>query len=115
MTYLFIFSYFEFFSYLSVTRQEEEEIPKMADDWRQCVEWLVRCQILPDDHKATKLESNAFDLAQALRDGSLICHLLNQLSPQCVDLKDFSPRPQMSQVGCKNCLYFNSIFVTVDV
>ncbi|XP_041369457.1 guanine nucleotide exchange factor VAV3-like isoform X4 [Gigantopelta aegis] len=72
----------------------------MADEWRQCVDWLVRCQILPDDHKATKLDANAFDLAQALRDGSLICHLLNQLSPQCVDMKDFSPRPQMSQFLC---------------
>ncbi|XP_046365888.1 guanine nucleotide exchange factor VAV2-like isoform X3 [Haliotis rufescens] len=72
----------------------------MADDWRLCVEWLVRCQILPEDHKATRSDANAFDLAQALRDGSLICHLLNQLYPSSVDLKEFSPRPQMSQFLC---------------
>lgn len=76
----------------------------MADDWRLCVEWLVRCQILPEDHKATRSDANAFDLAQALRDGSLICHLLNQLCPSSVDLKEFSPRPQMSQV----CLCYGS-------
>lgn len=71
---------------------------KMADDWRQCANWLVRCRILPDDHKATWPDAAAFDLAQALRDGVLICHLLNNLSANAVDLKDFSPRPQLSQV-----------------
>lgn len=69
-----------------------------SEEWRQCVEWLVRCQILPNEHKATKVDASAFDLAQALRDGVLICHLLNQLCPGSVDPKDFSPRPQMSQV-----------------
>jgi len=69
-----------------------------AEEWRQCVDWLVQCQILPSDHKATKKDGTAFDLAQALRDGVLICHLLNQLCPGSVDQKDFSPRPQMSQV-----------------
>ncbi|KAK7505039.1 hypothetical protein BaRGS_00003609, partial [Batillaria attramentaria] len=71
-----------------------------ADEWRQCVDWLVQCQILPSDHKATKRDATAFDLAQALRDGVLICHLLNQLCPGSVDTKDFSPRPQMSQFLC---------------
>ncbi|XP_070177253.1 guanine nucleotide exchange factor VAV2-like isoform X4 [Littorina saxatilis] len=71
-----------------------------AEEWRQCVDWLVQCQILPSDHKATKRDGTAFDLAQALRDGVLICHLLNQLKPGSVDPKDFSPRPQMSQFLC---------------
>ncbi|XP_076454946.1 guanine nucleotide exchange factor VAV2-like isoform X2 [Babylonia areolata] len=71
-----------------------------AEEWRQCVDWLVQCQILPSDHKATSRDSTAFDLAQALRDGVLICHLLNQLCPGSVDPKDFSPRPQMSQFLC---------------
>ncbi|KAK6194806.1 hypothetical protein SNE40_000360 [Patella caerulea] len=71
-----------------------------TDEWRMCAEWLVRCQILPEDHKANQANANAFDIAQALRDGVLICHLLNQLSPGCVELKDFSPRPQMSQFLC---------------
>ncbi|XP_071155724.1 proto-oncogene vav-like isoform X8 [Mytilus edulis] len=72
----------------------------MADEWRQCANWLVRCHILPDDHKTTGPDASAFDLAQALRDGVLICHLLNNLSPNVVDLKDFSPRPQLSQFLC---------------
>ncbi|XP_059153597.1 guanine nucleotide exchange factor VAV3-like isoform X3 [Physella acuta] len=71
-----------------------------ADEWRNCVEWLVGCQILPGDHKATKPDATAFDLAQALRDGVLLCHLLNTLKPGCIDMKDFSSRPQMSQFLC---------------
>ncbi|KAK3088015.1 hypothetical protein FSP39_013478 [Pinctada imbricata] len=71
-----------------------------SDEWRQCAEWLVRCRILPDDHKATHSDASAFDLAQTLRDGVLICHLLNNLVPGAVDSKDFSPRPQLSQFIC---------------
>ncbi|XP_076436797.1 proto-oncogene vav-like isoform X3 [Babylonia areolata] len=79
-------------------RKKSRRQEKMAaEEWKQCADWLVRCQILPHDHKATKRDGTAFDLAQALRDGVLICHLLNQLCPGCVDPKDFSPRPQMSQ------------------
>lgn len=69
-----------------------------SEEWQQCANWLVRCKILPEDHRATLPDAAAFDLAQALRDGVLICHLLNNLSPGAVDLKDFSPRPQLSQV-----------------
>ncbi|KAL5012535.1 hypothetical protein ScPMuIL_011086 [Solemya velum] len=71
-----------------------------ADEWRMCVDWLVRCNILPADHRATNSDAQAFDLAQALRDGVLICHLLNSLLPESVDAKDFSPRPQLSQFLC---------------
>lgn len=78
-----------------------------ADEWRNCVEWLVGCQILPADHKATKPDATAFDLAQALRDGVLLCHLLNTLKPGCIDMKDFSSRPQMSQV----CFLFTDLFI----
>lgn len=68
------------------------------EEWRHCVDWLVRCNILPEEHRATQPDASAFDLAQTLRDGVLICHLLNTLSPNSVDLKDFSQRPQLSQV-----------------
>lgn len=70
-----------------------------ADEWRMCVDWLVRCKILPDDHRAKREDAQAFDLAQALRDGVLLCHLLNNLKPNCIDGKDFNPRPQLSQVN----------------
>ncbi|KAJ8300453.1 hypothetical protein KUTeg_021972 [Tegillarca granosa] len=77
------------------------KVSKMAsDEWRMCVDWLVQCRILPEDHRATRPESEAFDLAQALRDGVLICHLLNNISPGIVDAKDFSARPQLSQFLC---------------
>ena len=75
-------------------------------EWRQCLEWLVQCQVLPYDHKANRPDGTAFDLAQALRDGVLICHLLNQLSPNSVDSKDFNPRPQMSQVCVLEDFFF---------
>ncbi|GFN82805.1 transposase [Plakobranchus ocellatus] len=71
-----------------------------AEEWRLCADWLVRCQILPRDHKATRPDATAFDLAQSLRDGVLLCHLLNTLKPGCIDMKDFSSRPQMSQFLC---------------
>lgn len=38
------------------------------------------------------------DLAQALRDGVLLCQLLNNLLPQAVNLREINLRPQMSQV-----------------
>ncbi|KAL4219511.1 Guanine nucleotide exchange factor vav2 [Mactra antiquata] len=72
-----------------------------ADEWRLCVNWLVQFKILPDDHRATSPDAQAFDLAQALRDGVLLCHLLNALKAYSVDTKDFSPRPQLSQFLCK--------------
>ncbi|XP_033731899.1 protein vav-like isoform X2 [Pecten maximus] len=71
-----------------------------SEEWQQCANWLVRCKILPEDHRATLPDAEIFDLAQALRDGVLICHLLNNLKPACVDVKDFSPRPQLSQFLC---------------
>jgi len=72
---------------------------KMAkEDWRRCVEWLVRCQTLSSDHKLARDDAQVFDLAQFIRDGVLLCHLLNHLHPGAIDPKDFSQRPQMSQV-----------------
>lgn len=38
------------------------------------------------------------DLAHALRDGVLLCQLLNNLLPQSVNLRQINLRPQMSQV-----------------
>jgi guanine nucleotide exchange factor VAV len=77
-----------------------EVIFKMAseDEWRLCVEWLIRCNVLPSDHEFTLRDVEVVKLAQSLRDGVLLCHLLNVLSTDCIDPKDFSPRPQMSQV-----------------
>uniref|UniRef100_A0A672KYP6 Vav guanine nucleotide exchange factor 1 n=1 Tax=Sinocyclocheilus grahami TaxID=75366 RepID=A0A672KYP6_SINGR len=40
------------------------------------------------------------DLAHALRDGVLLCQLLNNLLPQSVNLRQINLRPQMSQFLC---------------
>jgi len=67
-------------------------------DWILCAEWLVRCQILTRDQRAALPTATISDLHHALRDGVLICLLINRLRPKTIDLKDFSQRPQMSQV-----------------
>ncbi|CAI2723362.1 unnamed protein product [Schistosoma spindalis] len=73
------------------------------DDWRQCAEWLNRCQVIPDDHPALGPDGNAIHLVQALMDGVALCHLLNTLSNHELDIrsmKDFSHMPQNSQFLC---------------
>ena len=80
-----------------------------SEEWKLCVDWLVRCKILPDDHRTTTPDAQAFDLAQALRDGVLLCHLLNALKPFSVDQRDFSPRPQLSQV-ISTWIHFQLLF-----
>ncbi|CAM1314468.1 VAV2 (predicted) [Pycnogonum litorale] len=73
----------------------------MADMlWRECVTWLIRCEVLPYDHRVTWPQSQVLDLANTLRDGVLLCQLLNTLVPGCIDLKEISLRPQMSQFLC---------------
>jgi len=70
----------------------------MEEDWKLCVDWLVRCNVLSSDHKLARNDAQVFDLAQFIRDGVVLCHLLNHLSPGCINPKNFSQRPQMSQV-----------------
>ncbi|CAH8443906.1 unnamed protein product [Schistosoma intercalatum] len=73
------------------------------DDWRQCAEWLNRCQVIPDDHPALGPDGNAIHLVQALMDGVALCHLLSTLSNHELDIrsmKDFSHMPQNSQFLC---------------
>ena len=77
------------------------------EDWELCASWLVRCNLLPTDHKAVQIESEVFELAQILRDGVLLCHLLNFFKSGSVDTKDFSQRPQMSQVIIKLFIYYS--------
>ncbi|KPP70297.1 hypothetical protein Z043_110881 [Scleropages formosus] len=66
--------------------------------WRQCALWLIQCNVLPASHRVTWESAQVFDLAQTLRDGVLLCQLLNNLRPQSINLKEINLRPQMSQV-----------------
>ncbi|XP_035754323.1 proto-oncogene vav [Egretta garzetta] len=68
--------------------------------WRQCAHWLVAARVLPAGHRASSPGGQVWDLAQALRDGVLLCHLLNALLPRAVPPHDICPRPQMSQFLC---------------
>ncbi|XP_063547819.1 protein vav [Cydia strobilella] len=68
--------------------------------WRECASWLTRCGLLRPDHKANWETSTIHDLAYTLRDGVLLCNLLNVLQPGCVDMKDVNQRPQMAQFLC---------------
>ncbi|KAG8142134.1 putative Guanine nucleotide exchange factor VAV2-like protein [Naja naja] len=73
--------------------------PGAMAEWRQCGRWLIDCKVLPANHRVVWPSAVVFELAQALRDGVLLCQLLHNLSPGSVDLKDINFRPQMSQVG----------------
>ncbi|XP_041839438.1 proto-oncogene vav-like isoform X2 [Melanotaenia boesemani] len=68
--------------------------------WRQCAMWLIECRVLPENHRVTWQSAQVCDLAQALRDGVLLCQLLNNLLPQALNLKEINLRPQMSQFLC---------------
>ncbi|XP_026501163.1 protein vav isoform X1 [Vanessa tameamea] len=70
------------------------------DLWRECASWLTRCGLLRPDHKSNWDSSSIHDLAYTLRDGVLLCNLLNVLHPGCVDMKDVNQRPQMAQFLC---------------
>uniref|UniRef100_A0A8C5WTK6 Calponin-homology (CH) domain-containing protein n=1 Tax=Laticauda laticaudata TaxID=8630 RepID=A0A8C5WTK6_LATLA len=67
--------------------------------WKQCAQWLIQCRVLPPNHRVTLEGAQVCDLAQALRDGVLLCQLLNNLMPQAVNLREINLRPQMSQVS----------------
>ncbi|KAK7929273.1 hypothetical protein WMY93_005668 [Mugilogobius chulae] len=68
--------------------------------WRQCAQWLIDCRVLPENHRVTLDAAQVCDLAQALRDGVLLCQLLNNLMPHSVNLREINLRPQMSQFLC---------------
>ncbi|RVE62089.1 hypothetical protein OJAV_G00177490 [Oryzias javanicus] len=68
--------------------------------WRQCAVWLIGCRVLPPNHRVTADTAQVFDLAQTLRDGVLLCQLLNNLRAHTINLKEINLRPQMSQFLC---------------
>ncbi|XP_060812268.1 protein vav isoform X2 [Bombus pascuorum] len=77
-----------------------ESGPDNGSGWHECVKWLTRCGALRADHKANWPEATAVDLAYTLRDGVLLCNLLNTVDPGCIDMKDVNQKPQMAQFLC---------------
>lgn len=82
---------------MSVTDGESEII---GNGWHECASWLIRCGVLRADHKANWPQATAADLALILRDGVLLCNLLNSIEPCCIDSKDVNQKPQMAQFLC---------------
>ncbi|CAD7683230.1 guanine nucleotide exchange factor VAV3 isoform 1-T1 [Lycaon pictus] len=70
------------------------------EPWKQCAQWLIHCKVLPANHRVTWDSAQVFDLAQTLRDGVLLCQLLNNLRAHAINLKEINLRPQMSQFLC---------------
>ncbi|XP_077188943.1 guanine nucleotide exchange factor VAV3 isoform X2 [Paroedura picta] len=70
------------------------------EPWKQCAHWLIQCRVLPVNHRVTWDTAQVFDLAQTLRDGVLLCQLLNNLRAHSINLKEINLRPQMSQFLC---------------
>lgn len=66
--------------------------------WKRCARWLIECRVLPASHRVTWEGAQVCELAQALRDGVLLCQLLNNLLPHAINLREVNLRPQMSQV-----------------
>lgn len=69
------------------------------DLWRECVDWLTRCQIIQPDHMANAPTSAIRVLALTLRDGVLLCNLVMYLDPTSMDASQMNRRPQMAQVS----------------
>lgn len=87
----------------------------MASDlWKECASWLTRCGVLRPDHKANWPEATLSDLAYTLRDGVLLCNLLNILDPGCFDMKDVNQKPQMAQVRILK-IRFNRLKYQINV
>ncbi|XP_058795791.1 protein vav isoform X2 [Phymastichus coffea] len=72
----------------------------VGNGWQDCASWLIRCGALRADHKANWPNATAVDLAYILRDGVLLCNLLNTIKPCCIDSKDVNQKPQMAQFLC---------------
>ncbi|XP_029901427.1 proto-oncogene vav [Myripristis murdjan] len=78
--------------------------------WRQCALWLIECRVLPETHRVTWEGAQVCELVHALRDGVLLCQLLNNLLPHAVNLREINLRPQMSQLLClKNIRTFLNV------
>ncbi|KJH42877.1 RhoGEF domain protein [Dictyocaulus viviparus] len=75
--------------------------------WKECVRWMVDMGVLDQRIAPT---NSMLEFATMLRDGVLLCRLLNDLAPGCIEEKDIQRRPHMSEFTChKNiCLFLGT-------
>ncbi|KRZ76093.1 Guanine nucleotide exchange factor VAV2 [Trichinella papuae] len=79
--------------------EEENEL------WRQCAAWFTRCGVLDENRRALFPKATLLDFAQALRDGVLLCQLVNRLHKDSVDMNVVNLRPQLSQFLCSKNIW----------
>lgn len=76
--------------------------------WRESVKWIINCKILPKDHKVNGDDSNIHYFAKILRDGVLLCRLVNFLDIENEPV-DFHQRPRDAEFLCtQNIIIFLS-------
>lgn len=71
------------------------------DDWKKAAQWLLQLGVVMPDHRIMSTSADTIDLLMNLRDGVLLCQLLNHLHPRAVNLLEINysqGRTQMSQV-----------------
>ncbi|XP_072015671.1 guanine nucleotide exchange factor VAV2-like isoform X3 [Amphiura filiformis] len=75
-----------------------------GSSWRLCAKWLIEVGALPPTaiQRVGGEFSHVIDLANLLRDGVVLCQLLNFLRTNAVDLRLISLRSQMSLFGNKS-------------
>ena len=72
----------------------------MSELWKQCAGWLLRLEVLPENHRVVWPDATIEDVAYTLRDGVLLCHVANAIDPAAIDMKKVNQRPQMAQFLC---------------
>lgn len=81
------------------THQLRLYTPEPNDElWRECASWLTKWEIIRKDHKSNWQSASIADLANILRDGVLLCKLLNKIDSGSIDMKDVSLKPTLAQV-----------------
>ena len=71
----------------------------MEEEWREGAEWLARIGLISPDHVITSPSAKMSDLAKFLRDGVMLCKMLNILDEHSIDLGIINQRPQNAQVS----------------
>ena len=74
---------------------------KMDDEdrlWRECVQWLIRWDVIPPTHFVNSSEAKPIDLAHLLSDGVLLCYVALQIDGTCIPTRLVTGRVPMPKV-----------------
>lgn len=86
---------------LSQQRRPFNMVPN-GELWRECAVWLTKWEVIRQDHKSNWPSASIADLASILREGVLLCKLLNKIDPGAIDMKDVNLKPTLAQVNNKD-------------